>query len=171
MRIVKNGDVHVSAPVGLSKKKVLQFIDEHTEWIDRALEINEQRQRQRQAFFDQLPVRTKKEREAAARRLDAIIQPMLQSHAIEMGVNPQSVSYKPMISRWGQCNVREHTLCFSTYLLLLPQLCIEHIVVHELCHLLERGHTPRFHQLMDHYFPRWREAERLAIETQKSITI
>ena len=25
MRIVKNGDVHVSAPIGLSKKKVLEF--------------------------------------------------------------------------------------------------------------------------------------------------
>ena len=33
MRIVKNGDVHVSAPIGLSKKRVLEFINAHRSWI------------------------------------------------------------------------------------------------------------------------------------------
>jgi DNA-binding IclR family transcriptional regulator len=33
MRIVKNGDVHVSAPIGMPKKEVERFIEEHREWI------------------------------------------------------------------------------------------------------------------------------------------
>ena len=37
----------------------------------------------------------------------------------------------------------------------------EHVVVHELCHLLEPSHNARFHALMDKYFPRWREARRV----------
>ena len=36
MRIVKNGDVHVSAPIGMSKKEVETFINEHLEWIAEA---------------------------------------------------------------------------------------------------------------------------------------
>ena len=28
MRIVKNGDVHVSAPIGLPREKVMEFIEE-----------------------------------------------------------------------------------------------------------------------------------------------
>ena len=37
MRIVKNGDVHVSAPIGMPKKEVERFIDEHRDWIAEAL--------------------------------------------------------------------------------------------------------------------------------------
>ncbi|MBR1463214.1 MAG: M48 family metallopeptidase [Prevotella sp.] len=33
MRIVKNGDVHVSAPIGMPRKEVERFIVEHRDWI------------------------------------------------------------------------------------------------------------------------------------------
>ena len=36
MRIVKNGDVHVSAPIGLSRDRVIAFIEEHRDWISEA---------------------------------------------------------------------------------------------------------------------------------------
>jgi hypothetical protein len=85
---------------------------------------------------------------------------MMEKHAKEMGVKPSIVYYKPTISRWGQCNVRDRSICISAYVLLLPEWCVEHVVVHELCHLLEPSHSARFHALMDKYFPRWREARK-----------
>ena len=33
MRIVKNGDVHVSAPIAMPKKEVERFIEEHRDWM------------------------------------------------------------------------------------------------------------------------------------------
>jgi predicted metal-dependent hydrolase len=36
--------------------------------------------------------------------------------------------------------------------------CIEHVVVHELAHLLVPNHSPRFYAVMDKFFPRWKEA-------------
>ena len=36
MRIVKNGDVHVSAPIGMPKSEVERFIEEHRDWITEA---------------------------------------------------------------------------------------------------------------------------------------
>ena len=36
MRIVKNGDVHVSAPIGMPREKVMTFIEEHKDWINEA---------------------------------------------------------------------------------------------------------------------------------------
>ncbi len=48
----------------------------------------------------------------------------------------------------------------SLYLLLLPDWCQEHVVVHELCHLLEPSHNARFYTLMTQYFPRWRQARQ-----------
>ena len=160
MRIVKNGDVHVSAPIGMPQKEVERFIEEHREWIVEARKKTYERQKQRADFYNQLPLKTREQADAALLRLKALIEPMVERHAKEMGVKPAVVSYKAMISRWGVCNVRDKSICFSVYLLLLPEWCVEHVVVHELCHLLEPSHNARFHALMDRFFPRWREARR-----------
>lgn len=160
MRIVKNGDVHVSAPYGMPRSEVERFIEEHRDWITEARKKTVESQKRRAAFYDQLPLTTREQADEALRRLKALIEPMVQRHSLVMGVRPASVVYKPMISRWGVCNVKDRSVCFSAYLLLLPERCIEHVVVHELCHLLEPSHNARFHALMDKYFPHWREVRR-----------
>ena len=161
MRIVKNGDVHVSAPIGLAKRVVEAFIDEHRDWIAKARARTAEKQQQRDEFYRQLPLSTRAEKAAARTRLQAIVQPMVERYAEQMGVSPTKVTYKATVSRWGQCNVKDRSIYFSLYLLLLPEWCVEHVVVHELCHLLEPSHNARFHALMDQYFPRWRAARRL----------
>ena len=166
MRIVKNGDVHVSAPVGMPKAEVERFIQSHRDWIAAARKKTAERRKRQAAFYDQLPLQTREQTDDALRRLKALIEPMVEHHARQMGVKPAAISYKPTISRWGQCNIKNRSISFSTYLLLLPEWCIEHVVVHELCHLLEPSHNARFHALMDRYFPRWREARR---ETRRLI--
>lgn len=158
--MVKNGDVHVSAPIGMPRSHIEQFIAAHQAWINRARERAVARQQQRASFFAQLPLSTRAERAEALRRLEALIPPMVERHAAVMGVPVPAVRYRAMISRWGICNVRTRSVCFSAYLLLLPEWCVEHVAVHELCHLLEPSHNARFHALMDRYYPRWREANR-----------
>ena len=160
MRIAKNGDVHVSAPIGMSKREVEAFVSQHQDWIVEARKKTEERQRQRTAFYHQLPLTSTVQKAEAANRLQALVEPMMERHAKMMGVSPSFIRYKPMISRWGMCNVKDRSICFSTYLLLLPDWCVEHIVVHELCHLLEPSHNARFHALMDKYYPKWKDARK-----------
>ena len=166
MRIVKNGDVHVSAPIGLSRERVEAFIEAHRDWIDKAREKALKRLKKRADFYNQLPLTTKAQKAEATARLKALAEPMIERYTAVMGVRPSKVFYKPTISRWGQCNVKDRSICLSIYLLLLPEWCVEHVVVHELCHLLEPSHNARFHALMDRYFPRWREARK---ETEKKM--
>ena len=160
MRIVKNGDVHVSAPIGMPRGKVVAFIEEHQDWIDKARKKLYERQKQRAEFFNKLPLATREQADEALKRLKALVEPMVEKHSKEMGVNPSIVYFKPTISRWGQCNIRNRSICISIFVLLLPDWCVEHVVVHELCHLLESSHNARFYALMDKYFPRWREARK-----------
>ena len=160
MRVVKNGDVHVSAPIGMPRAEVVRFVREHRDWIAKARKKTDEQQKRRAAFYDQLPLETKAQADEALERLKTMVEPMVESHAEEMGVKPAAIRYKPMISRWGVCNVKDRSICFSVYLLLLPEWCVEHVVVHELCHLLEPNHSGRFYELMDKYFPRWKEARK-----------
>ncbi len=162
MRIVKNGDVHVSAPWGMPRREVEEFVERHREWIEKNRKKAMERQERRTAFYAQLPLVTRAQRTEAVERLKALVEPMVERHAREMGVCPSGVQYRAMVSRWGVCNVRRRSVCFSLYLLLLPEWCVEHVVVHELCHLLEPSHNARFHTLMDNFFPRWREARKEA---------
>ena len=168
MRIVKNGDVHVSAPIGMSKIEVEAFICRHRNWILEARKKTAERQKSRDDFYNQLPLTTKEQKVEAANSVRNLVEPMIERYVVMMGVSPSSVSYKPMISCWGVCNVKKRSIRYSTYLLLLPDWCVEHVVVHELCHLLEPSHNVRFHVLMDNYYPRWREARR---ETHRIVQI
>ena len=167
MRIVKNGDVHVSAPIGIPKAEVERFIEKHRNWISEARKKVDDNQRRRAEFYNQLPLQTRTQVSEALQRLKALVEPMVERHSKEIGVRPAAISYRAMISRWGVCNVRRRTICFSIYLLLLPEWCIEHVVVHELCHLLEPSHNARFHALMDRYFPRWKEARKATLACVK----
>ena len=100
MRIVKNGDVHVSAPIGMPREKVMAFIEEHKDWINKAKKKTYERQKQRAEFFNKLPLTTRAQADEALKRLKALVDPMMEKHAKEMGVKPSIVYYKPTISRY-----------------------------------------------------------------------
>ena len=160
MRVVKDGEVHISAPVGMPKSRIEEFIEKNREWIIQAREKTLNRQRSWQAFYDQLQLNTAAQKREAKNRLQSLVAPMIERYSQVMGVTPKEIRFRAMTSRWGTCKTREKIVCFSLYLLLVPEWCVEHVVVHELCHLIEPSHNARFHALMDRFFPRWREARR-----------
>lgn len=169
MRIVKNGDVHISAPIGFSREQIEKFIEEQAQWIKEARKRNDEKQRQRAQFYNQMSLKTKAQTDEAYSKLKLKIEPIVEKYSKVMKVNPSHILYKPMISRWGYCNIGNRSICFSMYVLLLPEICIEHIVVHELCHLLEPSHNARFHSLMDKFFPSWRTARKITRITMNTV--
>jgi predicted metal-dependent hydrolase len=61
-----------------------------------------------------------------------------------------------MKTKWGSCNRETGRLWFNLELAKKHPGCLEYIVVHEMTHLLERGHGERFTKLMDRFMPDWR---------------
>ena len=62
-----------------------------------------------------------------------------------------------MTTRWGSCNTRTGAITLNLALAEHPVEALESVLVHELVHLWERGHGPRFQRLMDEVLPDWRE--------------
>lgn len=60
--------------------------------------------------------------------------------------------------RWGSCTPRDRTIRLSSRLQGMPPWVVDYVLVHELAHLLEAGHGPRFQELVARY-PRAERAE------------
>ncbi len=52
-------------------------------------------------------------------------------------------------SRWGSCTPADRTIRLSRRLQDMPAWVVDYVLVHELAHLLEAGHNPRFWALVD----------------------
>lgn len=76
-------------------------------------------------------------------------------------------------SRWGSCTPADRAIRLSRRLEGMPSWVIDYVLVHELAHLIEIGHTARFWTLVDRY-PRAERAkgflEGVAAATQLGIT-
>ncbi len=73
-----------------------------------------------------------------------------------VGVRVRRVFVQRMKTRWGSCNHTAGTIRLNTELAKKPRECLEYILVHELVHLLEPTHSPRFLELMDLHLPQWK---------------
>lgn len=76
------------------------------------------------------------------------------------GLHPSSWSIKNMSSRWGSCNTVTGKINFALGLGQKTYEGIEYVILHELCHLHERGHGERFRALLDEYMPNWRDVKQ-----------
>jgi len=65
-------------------------------------------------------------------------------------------SIRRMKTKWGSCNRETGHIRFNVELAKKHPECLEYVVVHEMTHLLERGHGERFSKLMDKVLPDWR---------------
>jgi len=70
----------------------------------------------------------------------------------EIGIIPQSLTYKPMRGKWGYCSHDNH-ICLNPELVKTPLVCIEYVIYHELCHVRHHNHGVRFHALQRKMLP------------------
>lgn len=97
--------------------------------------------------------------------LEALIPPLLEKWQPVLGVRAASWGIRRMKSRWGSCGLRARRITLGLGLVEHPPQCLEYVVVHELAHLIERGHNARFYAILDRALPGWRELRaRLAAE-------
>lgn len=68
------------------------------------------------------------------------------------GLRPERISIGHWRARWGQCSSQGEVGLNWRLLQLTPELQ-DHVILHELCHLREMNHGPRFHRLLSRHCP------------------
>lgn len=84
----------------------------------------------------------------AKRRIVLLAAP----HAAALGVKPRAIRVKDTRSRWGSC-APDGTLAFSWRLVMAPEWVTDYVVAHEVAHLRELNHSPRFWALVERLTP------------------
>ncbi|QEE13039.1 M48 family metallopeptidase [Bartonella krasnovii] len=81
-----------------------------------------------------------------------IITPLVTHYAHQVERKVKSICYKDTRSRWGSCSI-DKRLSFSWRLIMAPKEVVEYVVAHEVAHLVEMNHGPRFWALCEKLCP------------------
>jgi len=80
------------------------------------------------------------------------IDERVAEYAAMLGVRPKRITIRDTSSRWGSCS-SARSLSFSWRLVLAPPAVLDYVVAHEVPHLRELNHRPRFWRLVELLVP------------------
>jgi predicted metal-dependent hydrolase len=97
-------------------------------------------------------------KEEALRVYPEILGVLLKTHVNQM-FKPTGLTIRSMKSRWGSCS-KHGKITLSTELIKLPDIYIEYVVIHELCHLKHHNHGKEYYKLLSELFPDWKKVRK-----------
>jgi predicted metal-dependent hydrolase len=75
-------------------------------------------------------------------------------YAAQIGRRVAQVSLRDTRSRWGSCT-SDGSLMYSWRLIMAPPRVLDYVAAHEVAHMLEMNHSPRFWAVVERLFPQW----------------
>jgi len=143
----------VVVPLRTSERTIRALLDQHEGWLARQLARAPERG---------LTLEAMTERQGRT-RARALVHKLIAEEAPRLGVTVTRIAIRDQRTRWGSCSSRG-TLSFNWRLVLAPPEVAGYVVVHELCHLREPSHSPRFWRLVAGARPGYSEQRRWLAE-------
>lgn len=152
IEVKRDLSVVVRAPIVMGNRKIEQFINEKSAWIEKTRE----KLKRKQVECANIPKFTSDEIKEFANRAKNIISDRVEYYAKHMGVAYGRITIRNQVTRWGSCSAKGN-LNFNCLLVLCPSDVLDYVVVHELCHLKEMNHSKKF----------WAEVEKVCPDYEK----
>lgn len=86
------------------------------------------------------------------------IEPFATKYAKSLGVKYNQFKTSEMKYRWGSCTPANNII-FNWRIIKAPMYVLEYLVAHELVHLIENNHTPRFWNILSIQVPNYEKAK------------
>lgn len=147
-----HGEVVVSAPRHVPVSTISAFVADKAAWIAK---------HQERIAGQMQPLAAGPEAEALRRALKSNVPRLFEYWVREMGVPMPEIAIRRMTTRWGTCNTTTKRITLNLELARRDPELLEYVIVHELAHLIERGHNARFYAVMDQHLPDWKLRRRV----------
>ncbi len=145
----------IRAPARATEREIRAFLERHRAWIEKRLAAAQARQAELRTV-QKLSAEELRQLKEQARQL---IPQRVALYAPLVGVRYGRISIRCQRTRWGSCSSRGN-LSFNCLLMLAPPEVLDSVVVHELCHLKEMNHSPRFYAQVLRVFPDYKKHRR-----------
>jgi predicted metal-dependent hydrolase len=187
LRVLRDGTARVSIPRSGSIRYAVEFANKHRDWIDKqlvktlpaweqgtvilfrgaesAIQISEGSHNLHVQFgsLQFSAPRSADLRVVLQAHLRSLATPELVQRTLELAaehsVSIKSVHVRNQHSRWGSCSTQGR-ISLNWRLIQTPEFVRDYIIIHELMHLHEMNHSPRFWKHVEAACPNFAEAER-----------
>jgi len=90
--------------------------------------------------------------ETLRREAQQYLPQRIEQLARKFGFRYHSVKIRNARTRWGSCSGEDH-ISLNLHLMRLPQHLLDYVILHELCHTIEKNHSSKFWALMKRVCP------------------
>ena len=150
--------ITVRAPHFASEKDIEEILMKKEAWISKHIEeIKTRKKRFESESTDKF---TPEKIKLLADKALEVIPMRVKYFANIMGVTYGNITIRNQKTRWGSCSIHSKKIRINLQLAAKPEECIEYVLVHELCHLLEPSHNERFYYFMALYLPDWENRKK-----------
>ena len=134
----------------LGKNYQLSVVDDAIEGVafDQRFRISRKNQTRANGLFKQWYLKQALEK----------IEPLAKDFAASLGVTYNECKTSEMKYRWGSCTPNNNII-FNWRIIKAPLYVVSYLVAHELVHLLENNHTPRFWNILSIQVPSYQQAK------------
>jgi predicted metal-dependent hydrolase len=163
LTVYADGSVVLTSPIGLAENIAEKFVASKGQWLISKLKFFSQKRSRDDQSGGQpaspLPRLTRRDYlkyKEQAREL--VLQKIAKLNRL-YGHSYNKISIRNQKTCWGSCS-RKGNLNFNYKILFLPERAQDYIIAHELCHLKEFNHSPRFWELVARTSPDYLEIRR-----------
>lgn len=72
----------------------------------------------------------------------------------EFNIEKPNLEIRRMAKRWGSCQ-KNGKIIINPEIIKAPAKCIEYVLIHEICHLVQFNHNKEFYNLLSQKMPNW----------------
>ena len=149
--ITSDAHVIVRAPIGTPLHQIHDFLNQYA----RQIQTDILRVRKKIESSSKLPPISSDEIEKLCQKACEVIPPRVRYYAEKIGVTYGNITIRNQKTRWGSCSSIGN-LNFNCLLMLVPEGVMDSVIIHELCHLKEPNHSPKFWALVESYYPQYK---------------
>ena len=155
IEITPQCDVRLRIPRAMPASEAEKIINAKREWIKKHIEAQKKKSEAQETpkKLDQNEIRS------LAEKTKKLLKSKLERYAKLMNVEYNRVTIRDQRTRWGSCSEKSN-LNFNLLTALLPDDIADYIVVHELSHLKEMNHSPKFWNEVEKIIPDYKEKEK-----------
>jgi hypothetical protein len=152
LRLTGDGRIRVTLPYQTPYRVGEKFVNSRKDWIEKKISELEK-------AADGRPRLTREDYLNNKESARYFLAKKLEQFNRYYNFQHKKIYVKDQKSRWGSCSSNGN-LNFSYKIVFLPEYLADYIIVHELCHLGELNHSPRFWMLVEKTIPDHKERRK-----------